>query len=53
VTSLRRETLLNLLKVYDAAIAQLGSQSDPRIDAFRSRLRRRRTDVIAALAAQR
>jgi hypothetical protein len=50
VGSLGRETLLNLLQMYESAISQLESRSEPRIAAFRERLQRRRTEVIAALA---
>jgi hypothetical protein len=50
VKSLGRESLLNLLRVYDSAISQLESRSESRIAAFRKRLQRRRTEVIAALA---
>lgn len=51
VIPLGRQTLLHLLEAYDTAIGQLKSSSDPRIRAFRLRLERRRTEVIAALGA--
>lgn len=50
MVALGRETLLRLLEIYDEAIAQVKSSSDPRLLAFRQRLERQRTDVIAALA---
>jgi hypothetical protein len=50
VRSLGGETLLNLLRVYESAIGQLESRTEPRIAAFRKRLEQRRAEVIAALA---
>jgi hypothetical protein len=47
-----REALLNLLQIYEAAIAQLESASDPRLNAMGLRLKRRCAEVQAALAEQ-
>jgi hypothetical protein len=49
---LDRATLLKLLKLYEAAIAELEATRDPGVAGLIQRFETHRADVIAALAAQ-
>ena len=49
---LPRETLLNLLSMYEAAIRDLEKTGDPRVAGMLRRLEHRRSEVIGALAEQ-
>jgi hypothetical protein len=45
------QTLLQLLGVYETALAELRAMDDPSVEQLVRRLERRRSEIIAALAA--
>jgi hypothetical protein len=52
VERLDRDTLLNLLTMYEATIRELEDTHDPLVAGLLRRLERRRGEVTGALAAQ-
>jgi hypothetical protein len=47
---LDKETLLNLLQIYETALSELRQMADPSVSGLIVRLERHRAEVIAALA---
>jgi hypothetical protein len=48
---LSAQTLRGLLRMYEAAIAELQAMRDPDVESLIGRLTRHRDEVVAALAA--
>ena len=53
VERLSRETLLNLLQMYETALRELQATDDQSVIGLIRRFQRRRAEVIAALSTQR
>jgi hypothetical protein len=53
VERLSRETLLNLLQMYETALRELQATDDQSVIGLIRRFQRRRSEVIAALSTQR